>query len=292
MHPVAGVVHADGAGVLEVVEAAVLLRVGGPRFGAVDEQRRAGDAPVEAVGLARRHAHRRPGAGVVVELPAVGAVFVLVAAVDGQMPRLFGGEMRIGLLHALEGVLQRRVALRNPRRELAQIAHPVEQPLVAGRGVVAGARRHAHAFDGHQLAHALRIQPGVGQRHRTAHRMADQRDVLDAGLPHQLGDVVDVVDGGVAAAHQPLRIAVAAQIGRDDVVVVLELLRHPVPVAAMVAPAMHKQHGRRPFVAPIHVVQPQPLREVDVGGRPSLQFGASVQARASSDLMRSSSSPR
>lgn len=56
----------------------------------------------------------------------------------------------------------------------------------------------------------------------------------------------------------------AAQVRRDDVVVGLQFVRHPVPVAAVVAPAVYEQHGRCFLVAPVHVVQAQSLREVDV----------------------------
>src|SRR2546430_13042541 len=40
-----------------------------------------------------------------------------------------------------------------------------------------------------------------------------------------------------------------------------------VPVAAMVAPAMHQQQRRRARVAPIDIVLAQPLREIDPRGR-------------------------
>jgi hypothetical protein len=43
MHPMARILHQDDAGIPEMSRAAVLLRIGGPAFLAVDEQRRAGD---------------------------------------------------------------------------------------------------------------------------------------------------------------------------------------------------------------------------------------------------------
>ena len=53
--------------------------------------------------------------------------------------------------------------------------------------------------------------------------------------------------------------------------------RHPVPVAAMVAPAVDQQQRRRGRVAPVHVVQPQPLREIDAGGGTGCVHAASLR---------------
>src|SRR4029077_2019319 len=48
----------------------------------------------------------------------------------------------------------------------------------------------------------------------------------------------------------------------------------PTPVATMAAPAMHQQQRRRLGVAPIDVMQPQPLREIDPRGwAGALQIG-------------------
>src|SRR5438477_11160002 len=59
----------------------------------------------------------------------------------------------------------------------------------------------------------------------------------------------------------------AAQIRRQDVPVLAQRRGDPVPVAAVVAPAMHQQQRRRGRVAPIDVMEPQPLREIDPRGR-------------------------
>ena len=59
----------------------------------------------------------------------------------------------------------------------------------------------------------------------------------------------------------------AAQIGRQNMPVAAQRRRDPIPVAAMVAPAMHEQQRRRGRVTPIDIVQSQPLREVDPRGR-------------------------
>src|SRR3954468_20161843 len=58
----------------------------------------------------------------------------------------------------------------------------------------------------------------------------------------------------------------AAQIGRQDMPVAAQRRRDPIPVAAMVAPAMHEQQRRRGWVTPIDIVQSQTLREVNPRG--------------------------
>ena len=51
----------------------------------------------------------------------------------------------------------------------------------------------------------------------------------------------------------------AAQIGRHDMEMRLQFARDRIPVAAMVEPAMDQDQRRRGFVAPVGIVQPQPL---------------------------------
>src|SRR5262249_30500661 len=48
--------------------------------------------------------------------------------------------------------------------------------------------------------------------------------------------------------------------------VMAQRLRDPIPVAAMVASAMHEEQRRRGGVAPIDVMQPQPLRKINARG--------------------------
>jgi hypothetical protein len=59
---------------------------------------------------------------------------------------------------------------------------------------------------------------------------------------------------------------VAAQVGGDDVVVAAQVLGHPVPVAAVVAPAVHQDQRRRAGIAPVDVVQPQALGDERLRG--------------------------
>ena len=76
-------------------------------------------------------------------------------------------------------------------------------------------------------------------------RMADERDGEQLQVLEQLRHVEDVVDHGVLPAARPLRIAVAAQVGGDDVELLAQFLRHPVPVAAVVPAAVDEHHRRR-----------------------------------------------
>src|SRR4029077_8635931 len=99
MHPMPGLLESDDAGGAEMLGAAVLERVRSPALLAIDEQRRAGDPAPELDDLRIRHVIGRPGPDVVVELPAIGAVLVLIHAMLGQVPRLLGREVAVRFLH-------------------------------------------------------------------------------------------------------------------------------------------------------------------------------------------------
>src|SRR3546814_1943819 len=74
--------------------------------------------------------------------------------------------------------------------------------------------------------------------------MADDGERLQLELVDELRDVADIVRHRIDAALDPFGIAVSAQVGGDDVPVVAQPLRHPVPVAAMIAPAVNQQQRR------------------------------------------------
>ena len=76
--------------------------------------------------------------------------------------------------------------------------------------------------------------------------------------------VDDVLGGSVLAADCPLRVTVAAQVGRDDVVGIAERFRDAVPAAGVVTPAMEAEHDRMRRVAPGPVGQAETLRLVEV----------------------------
>ena len=158
--------------------AAVLAGLEAQLSRAVDEQRRAGDARPQRLDVGRGHVVGRPGAHVVVELPAVGAVLVLVDAVQGEVARLLGGEVLVLLLHALEGVLDRGVAARQAAGEAALLVDPGAHALGEGLGEALGQhlRRRAQPLDGDQLGDVLGVEPGVAQRDVAAERVGDDGD--------------------------------------------------------------------------------------------------------------------
>ena len=75
--------------------------------------------------------------------------------------------------------------------------------------------------------------------------MRDDRHRRQLLLMDQLAEIVDIGRGRVVAVGRPLAVAMAAQIGRQHMPVAAQRRRDPVPVAAMVAPAMHEQQRRR-----------------------------------------------
>src|SRR6266542_2432040 len=260
---------ADDARVAEGLGAPILERVPGPALLAVQQQGGTVDPRPQELDVAARHVVGRPGAHVVVELPAIGAVLVLVDTLGGQVPRLLRGEMRVLLLHPAEGLLDRRVAPGHPAGEVALLADPLVHAL--GNGLLAtlgqDARRGAESFDGDQLRHRLWIDAGVAERDVAAERVGDDRDRGQPLLVDELGEVVDIAGHRVAPIRRPLAVAMAPQVGRDHVPVVPERGRGPVPVPAVITPAVDQEQRRLAGIAPVHAVQPQPLGEVHVRRR-------------------------
>src|ERR1700693_2118656 len=125
VQPMPRLVDADDGGVAKPRGTAVLGRVAGLALLPVQEKGRTVDPRPQVFDVVTGHIVGGPGADVVVELPAVGAVLVLVGALGGQVARLLGGEMRVLLLHAAEGVLDRRVAPGHPAGEAALLTDPV-----------------------------------------------------------------------------------------------------------------------------------------------------------------------
>jgi hypothetical protein len=102
---------------------------------------------------------------------------------------------------------------------------------------------------------------GVAQGDAAAERMGDDAAGGQALLVDELGEVVDEGAHRIVAAGRPGAVAMAAQVRGDDVVVGAQLGGDPVPVAAVVAAAVHQDQRRRVRIAPVDVVQPQPLRD-------------------------------
>ena len=171
------------------------------------------------------------------------------------MARLRRRQARVRLLHARHRLVEGRVAVRVAARQGAHLADPHLHALVRRRLLAQQLGRRTEPLDRHHLLHPVGIGAGVLQRDRAAERVADDGDLLDAERAQQLVDVERVVDHRVAAADRPLRVAVAAQVGRDDVEVAPQILRDPVPVARVVAAAVDQQQRRLLRVAPVDVVQ-------------------------------------
>ncbi len=83
-------------------------------------------------------------------------------------------------------------------------------------------------------------------------------------LVDELREVVDVAGHRVAAVRRPLAVAMPPQVGRDDVPVLPERLRRPVPAAAVIPATMDQEERRLLRMAPVHVVKAQALGEVRV----------------------------
>ncbi len=57
----------------------------------------------------------------------------------------------------------------------------------------------------------------------------------------------------------------AAQIGGDNVPVVAQFFRHPIPTARMIAAAVDEEQRWRLGVSPIDIIEPKSLRDEAVG---------------------------
>src|SRR3972149_1343405 len=71
----------------------------------------------------------------------------------------------------------------------------------------------------------------------------------------------------IVTGARPLAVSVPPKIGGDDVPLLTQRRGDPVPVATMVAAAVDEEQGRPSGIAPVHVVEPQPLGEVGVRRR-------------------------
>src|SRR3546814_12708289 len=88
--------------------------------------------------------------------------------------------------------------------------------------------RKAQTFDCNQPRHILRIDAGIAQREIGAEGMGDDRDRRQLLLVDELGDVIDMGRRRIAAVGGPLAVAMAPEVGRDDVKVRPQILRHPI----------------------------------------------------------------
>src|ERR1700730_6950425 len=152
VQPVPSLVDAEHFCVAKGLDAAVLRRVSRLALLAVEKQGGTVDPGPQGGDVPATHVVRRPGAHVVVELPAIGTVLVLVDAVGGQVPCLLGGEVRIFILHAAKSVLDRMVAPGQPAGQAALLADPLVHAHVYGLAdaLREHARRRGEPLDGHE----------------------------------------------------------------------------------------------------------------------------------------------
>src|SRR6266850_2586795 len=231
MRPMTGTWNTGDTCVLEIPRGTVCFGVRCPRPGPVDQQRRAGNAAPQPDLLRLRDIDRGDHPDVVVELPAVRTVFILMAAVDGEVFGLSLRQVWVLLPHSLEGRLQARVAAWRAASQFLQVVYPVQHPP-GDRNIdplLDHLRRWPQPFDDNQLAHRVREQAGVEQRNRPTQRMRDDGESREPGLANQLDDVVDEVDEIVTAPGCPLRIAVPAQVRREYAVIAPKVIGHAVP---------------------------------------------------------------
>src|SRR5262249_61333141 len=95
-------------------------------------------------------------------------------------------------------------------------------------------RRGTEALDGDEPRDTLQVDTGVAERDIASERMRDDAHRRQTLLMDELVEIVDVFGDRVAAVRRPLTVAVTAKIGRDDVPVVAQRLRGPVPVATVI----------------------------------------------------------
>ena len=101
----------------------------------------------------------------------------------------------------------------------AGTADPVDPVGRPPGQVLVGLLGESHPLHGHHRAGALREDAGEERGDRGAHRVAHHDQVVAGDRVGEVGDVVEVVhEVVVAAGADPLGVAVAAQVGGDDVV--------------------------------------------------------------------------
>src|SRR5215471_12628122 len=193
-----------------------------------------------------------------VELPAIGAVFVLVDTIAGEVACLFDGEMLVRFSHAHDCVFNRPVAPRQAAGETTLCLDPRAQALGHRLCEALGHRlgRWPEPFDRDEALYLVGIDPRITRRDIASERVADESDGRKPTLMNELREVVDIARHAVVAVLRPLAIAMPTQIRRDDVPAIAQSPRYPVPIARMIAAAMDQDERGRIRVSPIEIMQP------------------------------------
>ena len=117
--------------IVEVPHSAILANTMGETFTRVDDENRAGDALPQSDNFLFRNTIRCIRVRIIVILPTVATVFVLMAAVNRQVPRLRLSQVGICAVHPLIRLFQRRVAARLSSRQVAVVIDPLANSLMA-----------------------------------------------------------------------------------------------------------------------------------------------------------------
>src|ERR1700676_4891863 len=97
---------------------------------------------------------RRENASVVVELPDQRAIGVPVGAMQSEVASCFGGQIRVGFLHAGSSRFEVEITARLAESGLTDVLDPAAEAL--GRGLVDPMRNgQTQAFDRGRLADAI-----------------------------------------------------------------------------------------------------------------------------------------
>ena len=188
--------------------------------------------------------------------------------------------MRVGDAHPLQRLLDIRILARLALGERAHVAHPVLHPLV-GRRLAQHRGGRPQPLDRDQRLD--RIGKYAGRCSATP--APSEWPISVTGPPAiafiKLVEIEHVIDHRVAAADRPVGIAMAAKVGRDQMEMPAQLERDPVPVAAMVASAVHQDRHRLVRVAPVDVVKLEPLG-IEVVRRGPNNIGDNIRHGASS----------
>lgn len=114
--------------------------------------------------------------------------------------------------------------------------------------------------DGDEMADAFRMARGVGDRVHAAHREGDQGEAVEGPGLHQRLQVTGAVLGGVGRLLGPGGVAVAALVGRQQVVASALSAGEVVPDTAHGAQTVEEDNGGRGRIAPLDVVEAQSAR--------------------------------
>src|SRR5690242_12573260 len=143
----------------------VFDRVRRPAFLAINKERRTGNPVPQFLDLGDGHLIGWIGSDIIIEFPAIGPVLVLVDPVLGKVPRLFGGEVPVRLMHAPESVFDRDVAARQTTGKSALLADPGLHAFsnTPPRSFGEAPRRRSEPLDCNQSFDMIGIDAGIAQ---------------------------------------------------------------------------------------------------------------------------------